>query len=438
MSKFFLRRRERRPQESFQRSIGVFKEGQHVVIRLHEVEQMRHQMDFIEFTEEDLRWLKVMQPWVEAHLDQVTTAFYDALLQVDQLRAIIHRHSTVERLKGTLRNHLMEMFNGQIDADFIERRLRIARTHIRVGLETKWYMGAYQNLYRSLVGVVARYVSSKEDQIRLSNVIGKLINLEQQLVLEAYEQEYLAQRERLYTEIKEDIKSKIADVSQEATKVARKNEQAVDQLEQSGAQVHRSIEHFLAKIQEARSMTAVGKEKLHQLTETVHRIGLTSKDMEHTLGQFISSYEVIQNIMYAVQDIAKRTNLLALNAIEASRSGTQHGFHVIAKEIRKFSDDTKQSITKMNGLVQRLNEQTREVTSSVEGVRTQLELACEETVETRTALDSIDAMMESNLGDLQRVAHEMDTLIDVIRTMNEAAAQVAASLNLLHQTTQQL
>lgn len=92
----------------------------------------------------------------------------------------------------------------------------------------------------------------------------------------------------------------------------------------------------------------------------------------------------------------------------------------------------------MNGLVQRLNEQTREVTSSVEGVRTQLELACEETVETRTALDSIDAMMESNLGDLQRVAHEMDTLIDVIRTMNEAAAQVAASLNLLHQTTQQL
>src|SRR5690606_5993741 len=190
------------------------------------------------------------------------------------------RHSTVERLKKTLATHLMEMFDGKVDAAFVEKRLRIARARIRIGLETKWYMGAFQNLYRFITDMVARHVPSKEEQIVFNHVVGKLINFEQQLVLEAYERERLDRQEKMHLEIKEDIKRKIAAVSEEATVVARKNEEAFRQLEKSSAQVHRSFERFMAKIQEVRIMTAAGKEQLRQLGETVGRIGLTSSEME--------------------------------------------------------------------------------------------------------------------------------------------------------------
>lgn len=413
--------------------------GQQAIIRLQDANDLEKQMKFIKFSEEDLRLLKSLQPLIEAHLDELTNAFYDALFQVDELKELILRHSTVERLKKTLATHLMEMFDGKVDAAFVEKRLRIARAHIRIGLETKWYMGAFQNLYRFITDMVARHVPSKEEQIVFNHVVGKLINFEQQLVLEAYERERLDRQEKMHLEIKEDIKRKIAAVSEEATVVARKNEEAFRQLEKSSAQVHRSFERFMAKIQEVRIMTAAGKEQLRQLGETVGRIGLTSSEMEKTLNRFISSYDVIQQMMFTVQNIAKRTNLLSLNAaIEAARGGTQNGFHVIAKEVRKLSDDTRQSIEQMSRLVEQLNVQTKKVKESVEEVRSQLDVAQKESVETRSAFEQIDSMMESNVRDIQQMAAEMESLYEVIRSMNVAATQVAASLHMLRQNTQEL
>lgn len=429
-----------RQQERGMANINVINvSGQPVAIRLEEVNHLEEQMEFIKLSEEDLRLIKSLQPLVKAHLDELTTAFYDALYKVEELKELIYRHSTVERLKQTLSTHLMEMFDGKIDAAFVEKRLRIARTHIRIGLETKWYMGAFQNLYRFITDLVAAYVPSKEEQIMFNHVIGKLINFEQQLVLEAYEKENLIRQEKMYTEIKEEIKRKIAAVSEEATVVAQKNEAAVHQLEKSSEHVHRSFERFMAKIQEVRNMTSVGKEQLRQLSETVNRIGVTSAEMEKTLNQFISSYEIIQQMMFTVQNIAKRTNLLSLNAaIEASRGGAQNGFHIIAKEVRKLSEDTRQSIEQMSRLVERLNVQTKDVSASAEEVRSQLNVAKKESVETRTAFEQIDSMMDITVRDIQQMAAEMEALYEVIHSMNAAATQVAASLNMLRQTTQNL
>lgn len=42
------------------------------------------------------------------------------------------------------------MFNGIIDYEFIEKRITVAKVHIRIGLEPKWYLGAFQNLFSSL------------------------------------------------------------------------------------------------------------------------------------------------------------------------------------------------------------------------------------------------------------------------------------------------
>lgn len=142
-------------------------------------------------------------------------------------------------------------------------------------------------------------------------------------------------------------------------------------------------------------------------------------------------------MMTEVQGIAKRTNFLALNAaIEAARSGAQNGLHVIAKEVRKLSD-TKQCMDKMNVLVKRLNERTIDVSSLVGEVKTQLEVARKESVKTREAFETIDAMMDEHLKAIQHVSAELYSLYDVVRAMNVAATQVAASLDVLHHTTQQ-
>lgn len=62
-------------------------------------------------------------------------AFYQSILQVPELKGFITAHSTVGRLRKTLITHMLSLFNGVIDDDFVKLRTKVAKTHYRIGLQ---------------------------------------------------------------------------------------------------------------------------------------------------------------------------------------------------------------------------------------------------------------------------------------------------------------
>ncbi|WP_311281903.1 protoglobin domain-containing protein [Peribacillus simplex] len=54
------------------------------------------------------------------------------MLQVPELKGIITEHSTVGKLRKTLISHMLTLFNGVIDDDFVELRTKVAKTHYRI------------------------------------------------------------------------------------------------------------------------------------------------------------------------------------------------------------------------------------------------------------------------------------------------------------------
>ena len=107
-------------------------------------------MKMIDLSKSDLDVIKSIQPLIEKNIDLLVTTFYDTILDLDHLKEMVQKHSTVERLKKTLRRHMIELFDGNIDKNFINKRLKVANIHFKIGLEPSWYMGAFQNIQNSL------------------------------------------------------------------------------------------------------------------------------------------------------------------------------------------------------------------------------------------------------------------------------------------------
>ncbi|MFX3651209.1 MAG: methyl-accepting chemotaxis protein [Paenibacillus sp.] len=127
----------------------------------------------------------------------------------------------------------------------------------------------------------------------------------------------------------------------------RMHSQSMDMTEMSG-QMERSVDHT------KQTFSSLMK-GMDELADSHNR----SRDIMLLLEKEASDIEVITQ---SVKNIAEETGLLALNAsIEAARAGEEgSGFAVVAQQIRKLADESKESVHRINELISRVQERIRE------------------------------------------------------------------------------
>lgn len=398
------------------------------------------QLRMIDLHEEDVRLLKAIQPLISEHIEEITFSFYDKVLGVPVLERIIREHSTVERLRQTLRNHLIEMFSGRIDQAFIDKRMRIAQIHEKIGLEPKWYMGAFQNLQNAFLDVIYRYVDNYEDVCRLSKVIAKLLNFEQQLVLDAYEKESLLQKTRLYEAVKAELKGAITKISEELAALTEQATASVEELMASSEEVKTSFRHSVEKERETITLAQEGIVKVKGLSARIDLINRSSDIMKESVKRLDESSEQIRKIVVIVQEIADQTKLLSLNAaVEAARAGEHgRGFGVVAKEIQKLSDGTMASIKRIADVIAQSSEYTSDVISIIEEVDRQVKAGQTDSDAANAVFDDIREFMSSSMDHMRLVEAELNSLVGVIGEIGSGTIKVAESAEHLHEVTKNI
>ncbi|GAE37031.1 globin-coupled sensor protein [Halalkalibacter akibai] len=205
---------------------SVENERDHVGINLSN-KTIYKQLELIQLTIEDLMIIRTLQPLVSQHLEEIVEQFYANLAKEQSLMNIINDNSTVARLKKTLTNHIFEMFSGQLNDAFVKQRSIIAHVHVRIGLEPKWYMCAFQDLLLSLIDMIDQHTVTKEEFKKSVSAVTKILNLEQQLVLEAYELE----NERIRNEAEEQKQLMKQEVSRNAEELAAVSEETSSSLQ---------------------------------------------------------------------------------------------------------------------------------------------------------------------------------------------------------------
>ncbi|NOU93241.1 hypothetical protein GC093_08415 [Paenibacillus sp. LMG 31456] len=394
------------------------------------------QLEMIELTIEEIQLAKSIQSLISQHIDEIVSTFYRTITNVEELKEIILENSTIERLRKTLEMHLIEMFDGQIDSGYLKKRFRVADVHYRVGLEPKWYMGAFLNLQSTLLDIVHRYIENRDESIRISKVITKILNFEQQIVLEGYEKENVRQRQLHYENVKEELKEKIITVSQEMTVITEQTSASVQQLIASSNEVNLSVLSSAETSRDTQLLAKDGQEKLARLESSIVSIFNRTNTMEENVKQLNQSVQKIGNVIDLVQEIAVQTNLLSMNsAIEAARAGEHgKGFSVVAQEVRKLSDQTKLSVEQINAYIVQTREYTEDVVGAIQEVHTFVRESKLESEATEGAFNRIVQSMASSLGDVETVEQGMKTLVHNIEEIGLATQKVVASAETLHQS----
>lgn len=117
-----------------------------------------------------------------------------------------------------------------------------------------------------------------------------------------------------------------------------------------------------------------------------------------------TSAEIVQ-ILDAIKTIADQTKMLGLNAaIEAARAGDAgKGFGVVAEEIRKLSESSKQTAEQIRGLTRIINEK-------IETARNNSILTVQASEEQAAASQEISASIEELLA----VSHKLNELAELM------------------------
>ncbi|WP_083886336.1 protoglobin domain-containing protein [Paenibacillus sonchi] len=403
-------------------------------------DELNEQMQMIYLSVEDLKLLQQMKPIVEKDIDYITDQFYQTVLGVDKLQTIILEHSSIERLKKTLREHIIEMFEGTINEEYIAKRLTIAKIHKRVGLEPKWYLSAFQNLQNVFITVIYNETGKDNERLKVVQTVTKLLNLEQQLVLEAYEKENIREKEEQYLLVKNELKQKIAEFSGELIDLSIDTNAAVEQLVASSNEVNDTFRRTAASALESQGMATEGHGHLDSLTGQINLIYESTHAMERSVNELSSSSKQIQKIVAAVQDIADQTKILSLNAtIEAARAGEHgKGFSVVEGEVSRLAEDTKNTVVRIGELTEQSGSLTRQVVEEIRKVQELTQSGRLQSIETSQLFSDIVKSMQVSTQEIVTVEEEIKVLIQTIEGIGSSTAQTAASAEYFKKATDNL
>ena len=221
----------------------------------------------------------------------------------------------------------------------------------------------------------------------------------------------------------------------------------MDELGASSRATSQQIETAAFQAMQALTLTGDGTKAVGQTLEAMATLKTKVQDMQRQIMQLSEQTDRIGNISIVVSDLANQTNMLALNAaVEAVRAGEHgKGFGVVASEIRKLADRSKKSASQINLLVadiQRAINSTVMVTD--EGTKT-VDSGVNIAEETAAAFAGVADAINNVVLNSQQIslnakqqAMAIEQVVEVMNSLNQAAAQTACGITQTKIGTQRL
>ena len=348
---------------------------------------------------------------------------------VDEARAVLHEMEATERMLLSQRNQSSDVTGDQSTGVITWGALATILLCVSVGLViTRTITQPVRELVHGAEQIGAGNLVHRLN-VRTSDELGRLAEafnrmterLRETTVSVDTDKNARARTEMLLQTIAETASNLVSATSEI---LAGTTQQAAGAQEQAAAvaqtvtTINEVVQTSEQAAQRARAVATIAHDSRDQgnagkrvIEQSISAMGTVSEQVDssaESIQALAEQAEAIGEIVATLNDIAEQTNLLALNAaIEAARVGEHgRGFAVVAGEVRTLADQSKRSTAQVRQI---LSEIQRATSSAV------------------TNTDQCSRTVKTAAGVIGQAGDSIRTLVDMIESAAEDAAQIAAS-----------
>jgi methyl-accepting chemotaxis protein len=418
-------------------------------------------MAFLRLGDEDIRLLKEMLPMMQRHVDGIVAAFYKHLLGFSEARAFFPDERTLNHVKSTQREYLLDLCRGNFDNAYVERRLQIGVVHERIGLVPKWYIGSYCNFLGLILPlIVRRHWWRPAKCVRCFMAFIKIMNFDEQMAMDTYIGSVIEKLRSLGVQVRDAagaLAAAVGEISASSSKFAANATEtsvSIVQTTTTMEEVRQTVELASEKAREvadgatrAAEQSDNGRKATTGSTEGMSRIRQQMASIAESMLQLSDQSRAIGQIIASVDDLAQQSKLLAVNAaIEAVKAG-EHGtgFAVVAEEVKALAVQSKQATARIRAILGDIQKATSAAVMATEQGTHAVENGMVQSAHAGSAIDALAGSITRAADAATQIAASaqqqligVDQVTDAMKGIKLANAQNVESARQLESAAQRL
>ena len=288
-------------------------------------------------------------------------------------------------------------------------------------------------------------LNAKKDEVeknsnRVEQVLKKVTELTQSLGAASQALLATAENESASTEELSAISESLLHSNSAMLEKSRESSENLTDLEKVGSDMAEKMQLADQISKNLTEISASNEKALNHLLHISETVDESTKNTMEVTEKLLMETDEIGQTLNIINEIAESTNLLALNAsIEAARAGEAgRGFAVVAQEVGNLANNTRESLLKVDEVVNRVQTGTSEVAEfmninakqmmnqskvlleTVQGIRSMMDLLKKST----DAISSVDALQKQQENVISITVAVNEDIAERIHSENEEFSNI--------------